>query len=258
MLYACVNPFVARRNRPSAEDLTHALILPDDHDITLSKFPGVEKTGFGEPVHKELRVKMGVVDELLTDGTNRYWDPPRDAKGQPFSLYPYQLAGVTFTLAKKGRALIMDPMGLGKTLQGIGVLAAGGARNDEALPNDVPYMPAVVVCPGNAKDAWETDLREWTPHIKVRSAENPEEALAFLQSVRPQSPEVVIVKKQYVEELFQTYNAAITQLFSGVLREEQNDKTRPRDAKRGTSCAAHDLAHRHTAAQRSRRAFLTT
>ena len=220
MLYACVNPFVARRNRPSAEDLTHALILPDDHDITLSKFPGVvtaEKTGFGEPVHKELRVKMGVVDELLTDGTNRYWDPPRDAKGQPFSLYPYQLAGVTFTLAKKGRALIMDPMGLGKTLQGIGVLAAGGARNDEALPNDVPYMPAVVVCPGNAKAAWETDLREWTPHIKVRSAESKEQALDLLQSVRPQSPEVVIVKKQYIEELFKTYNAAITQLFSGVM-----------------------------------------
>ena len=220
MLYACVNPFVARRNRPSAEDLTHALILPDDQDIALSKFPGIvtaEKTDFGKPVHKELRVKMGVVDELLTDGTNRYWNPPRDAKGQPFSLYPYQLAGVTFTLAKKGRALIMDPMGLGKTLQGIGVLAAGGFLPEEALPGDTPYLPAVVVCPANAVPAWVSDLGTWTPAIRVKTAANAEEARKNLLALAG-TPGVLVLTKEQLVAVADHYGDDISVLFRNRVR----------------------------------------
>jgi superfamily II DNA or RNA helicase len=68
------------------------------------------------------------------------------------SFYPYQVVGAAFALARKGRAMILDPMGLGKTAQAIGTLLAGGAS----------YLPAAVVCPINAFAAWNRDIVQWT------------------------------------------------------------------------------------------------
>ena len=68
------------------------------------------------------------------------------------SFYPYQVVGAAFALARKGRAMILDPMGLGKTAQAIGTILAGGSA----------YLPAAVVCPINAFPAWNRDIVQWT------------------------------------------------------------------------------------------------
>jgi len=207
MLYAFRNPFTARRNRPSAEDLRYALVVaPERRMELLSKFPGVlsEAAGFASEDHKELARAMSVVDRLLTDGTNRYWQPPRDSRGNRLSLYPYQLAGVTFILARKGRALIMDPMGLGKTLQGVAALAAGGFLAEEALPGDTPYLPAVVVCPRSAFSSWTKSFAGWAPGITVIKPIEPQSFFHELRNLRA-GPRVLLVSKDRFANFFQSH-----------------------------------------------------
>jgi SWI/SNF-related matrix-associated actin-dependent regulator of chromatin subfamily A-like protein 1 len=60
---------------------------------------------------------------------------------------PYQVEGVA-TAISQGRLLLADEQGLGKTLQAI-----------ETLRTAPGWLPAVVVCPGVAKDHWEHELR---------------------------------------------------------------------------------------------------
>ena len=72
--------------------------------------------------------------------------PP--AVGVPIRLEPYQKIGIAFALARKGRAGLFDPMGLGKTVQAIGLVLA--------CPDK--YLPLVVVCPRNAIGAWKKQL----------------------------------------------------------------------------------------------------
>jgi hypothetical protein len=72
----------------------------------------------------------------------------RTKSGVPIRLEPYQKIGIAFALARRGRAGLFDPMGLGKTVQAIG-LAVSCPEN---------YLPLVVVCPRNAIGAWEKQL----------------------------------------------------------------------------------------------------
>lgn len=221
MLFAFHNPFRARRNRPNAEDLSYALITaPQGRMEVLSKFPGVvnEAAGFATPDHAELKKAMNVVHDLLNDGDNRYWKPAKDSSGKRLRLYPYQLAGVTFSLARKGRALIMDPMGLGKTLQGVAMLAAGGFLPQEALPGDTPYLPALVVCPGNAIPSWVDDFSVWAPGIEVQVASNAEEARNKLRNLIRKPAVLVMTKEQFVS-VYRFYSGEVFHaLFRGKIK----------------------------------------
>lgn len=68
--------------------------------------------------------------------------------GVPIRLEPYQKIGIAYALSRKGRAGLFDPMGLGKTVQAIGL----------ALTCPEKYLPLVVVCPRNALGAWANQL----------------------------------------------------------------------------------------------------
>jgi SWI/SNF-related matrix-associated actin-dependent regulator 1 of chromatin subfamily A len=72
----------------------------------------------------------------------------------PTKLLPYQAEGVRKMKIFKGRALLADSMGLGKTIQAL----------DYACQGD--YFPAIVVCPSIAKLEWEEQA--WR-HRKVSS-----------------------------------------------------------------------------------------
>jgi SNF2 family DNA or RNA helicase len=73
------------------------------------------------------------------------WGRELEVPGLRAELLPYQREGVAFAL-ERGRALIADQPGLGKTLQALAFLQA---RKD--------LRPAVVVCPASLKLSW---LRE--------------------------------------------------------------------------------------------------
>ena len=68
------------------------------------------------------------------------------------SLAPFQKLGVAFILKKKGRALLADEPGLGKTIQAI---AASAAYKHE--------WPLLVVSPSSARFHWEAEFKHWLP-----------------------------------------------------------------------------------------------
>lgn len=64
--------------------------------------------------------------------------------------YPYQLQGIHFIESRKGRALVADSMGLGKTLQALGYCQLHPEKR-----------PVIIVCPASLKLNWERECRKW-------------------------------------------------------------------------------------------------
>jgi SNF2 family DNA or RNA helicase len=76
--------------------------------------------------------------------------------------YPYQIAGIEWLVAQREQGvrgvLLADVMGLGKTLQGIGLLAheiASGRQNN------------LILCPGTLTENWRRELVRFAPHLEV-------------------------------------------------------------------------------------------
>lgn len=80
-------------------------------------------------------------------------DEKIEVNGKP--LFPFQCGGVHF-LELRGRGLIADQMGLGKTIQ---VLAA--------LSRNANWFPALVVAPASVKMNWCREIMNWIGHENV-------------------------------------------------------------------------------------------
>ena len=78
-----------------------------------------------------------------------------DVPGLGGELKPFQRAGVAYLLERR-RAFLADEQGLGKTIEALAALQAGGT------------FPAVVVCPANLKLNWLRETRRWLPGRSVR------------------------------------------------------------------------------------------
>lgn len=72
-------------------------------------------------------------------------------------LYPFQVEGVSFLESVKGRGLIADEPGLGKTIEAIGWLSL-----------HPELCPVLVICPGAVKPYWARSIRNW---LKTKSVE---------------------------------------------------------------------------------------
>ena len=70
------------------------------------------------------------------------------------ALLPFQKDGIRFVLQRKGRALIADEMGVGKTVQGI---ALAGCYTDK--------WPVLVVVPASLRLVWAEEFEKWMPHL---------------------------------------------------------------------------------------------
>ena len=77
-----------------------------------------------------------------------------DAPGDP-ALYSYQRAGVEF-LALVKRALLLDEMGTGKTIQAIRGIQMLHERGEL-------HGPILVVCPNTMKGTWKREIETWWP-----------------------------------------------------------------------------------------------
>jgi len=89
-----------------------------------------------------------------------------------FQLFPFQRAGVAYSLKRMGYeyhddkwkrifdidggVLIGDEMGLGKSCQGLALLKA------------TESFPAVIVCPASLKLNWKREAEQWIPGIQVK------------------------------------------------------------------------------------------
>jgi len=116
----------------SADALAASLRAEADERTKLSRSSGTE-----EEVARELEALRARLREAL----------PRE-----LDLYPYQVAGVAFLESSKGRAVIGDQMGLGKTVQALAWLAL-----------HPKLRPAVILCPGLVRLNWLREVRRWLP-----------------------------------------------------------------------------------------------
>lgn len=66
------------------------------------------------------------------------------------ALLPFQRSGVAFALARGGRALVADEMGVGKTVQALAIAAAYRAE-----------WPLLIVCPASLRLAWADAFEAW-------------------------------------------------------------------------------------------------
>ena len=66
------------------------------------------------------------------------------------NMYPYQRIGVEFFLNNRGRAILADAQGLGKTLQSLAFVAHSN------------FKRTLIVCPASVKYSWADETRKWT------------------------------------------------------------------------------------------------
>jgi len=65
-------------------------------------------------------------------------------------LYPFQKQGVEFAIKNKGRCIIADEMGVGKTVQAIAISYIFRAD-----------WPVLIICPSSLKYNWEDEILTW-------------------------------------------------------------------------------------------------
>lgn len=86
-----------------------------------------------------------IVDEIKTKK-----DTDFTVIGVKGELYPYQKIGVEFLAASKGRAILADSPGVGKTAQTL------------AYIKHEKYKRSLIVCPASVKFAWANEAKKWT------------------------------------------------------------------------------------------------
>ena len=70
------------------------------------------------------------------------------------TLYDFQKEGINFGIEKNGRLLIADEMGIGKTIQAIGIMTI--YKED---------WPVLILCPSSLKFSWRDEIKNWLSEI---------------------------------------------------------------------------------------------
>lgn len=78
-------------------------------------------------------------------------------EGLSNNLYEFQKKGIEFGVKRFGRILLGDEMGVGKTLQAIGIMYM--YRTD---------WPLIILCPSSLKYSWRDEILKWVSSIKKK------------------------------------------------------------------------------------------
>ena len=70
------------------------------------------------------------------------------------TLYQFQKDGINFGIEKKGRILLADEMGVGKSIQAIGIALLYKEN-----------WPVLIICPSSLKLVWRDEILKWIPDI---------------------------------------------------------------------------------------------
>jgi len=118
-------------------------------------------------------------------------------------LLPFQPAGVAFIERRRGRALLADEQGLGKTIQALAYLAL-----------HPELRPAIIVVPATAKWTWEAEAHKFleNPNVEVLSGKKPYETSgdiliinydilsAWVETLRKLDPKFIVLDEpQYIK-----------------------------------------------------------
>ena len=113
------------------------------------------------------------------------------------ALLPFQKQGIEFGLKRKGRCLIADEMGVGKTVQSIALAACYKDK-----------WPLLIVVPASLRLAWAEEIEKWLPelppcdiHIIFDKTDRLRKPHTAIQSSSEKFPKVVIVSYKMLEHL---------------------------------------------------------
>ena len=70
------------------------------------------------------------------------------------ALYQFQKDGISFGIERKGRILLADEMGVGKSIQAIGISLLYQEN-----------WPVLIICPSSLKLVWRDEIFKWIPDI---------------------------------------------------------------------------------------------
>ena len=141
---------------PSAQARTLYGLLEDSYP------PLAKAIMDNEDVEKDVaesinRVEISGASELPLQKLTEIDEKLKGKFPEGLQLYPFQKVAVAFAEMSKGRCLIGDEMGIGKTISAIGYAAI----NPQA-------RPAIVVCPSNVKFNWKKEINKWLPDETVQ------------------------------------------------------------------------------------------
>jgi SWI/SNF-related matrix-associated actin-dependent regulator of chromatin subfamily A-like protein 1 len=103
------------------------------------------------------RIEISGASELSEEMLTNIDEKLKGKFPEGLDLYPFQKVAVAFAEMSKGKCLIGDEMGIGKTISSIGY----AALHPES-------RPAVVVCPSNVKFNWKKEINKWLPDENVQ------------------------------------------------------------------------------------------
>lgn len=113
------------------------------------------------------------------------------------ALLPFQRQGIEFGLRRKGRCLIADEMGVGKTVQSIALAACYKDK-----------WPLLIVVPASLRLVWAEEIEKWLPelppcdiHIIFDKTDRLRKPDTVAQSSSENFPKVVIVSYKMLEHL---------------------------------------------------------
>lgn len=102
-------------------------------------------------------------------------------------LYGFQRAGVQF-LSHVKRALLLDEMGTGKTVQSIYTM------REVHEVQDLDVFPALIVAPNSVKTTWQREFAMWWPEARVEVLDGPKpKRLATIARVKSGETDVLVV-----------------------------------------------------------------
>jgi SNF2 family DNA or RNA helicase len=119
-----------------------------------------------------MRLRTELDGDLATAGADR--------------LYGFQRAGVKF-LSTVRKALLLDEMGTGKTIQGIYTLRTLDEQSEDVFP-------ALVVCPNSMKSTWVREFGNWWPSARVAMLDGSKaKRLKVIEAVKAGEVDVLVV-----------------------------------------------------------------
>ena len=139
-------------------------------------------------------------------------------------MRPYQAAGVRYLEGKRGRALIADEPGLGKTVQALAYIR----RHPE-------LRPVVVVCPAIVREHWRREIAKWLrwepSAVEVLTGKssrplttrdvyivNYDVLASWLHRLVPLAPRIVVIdESHYVKNRRAQRAAAVADLVQGAV-----------------------------------------
>jgi SNF2 family DNA or RNA helicase len=141
---------------PSAQARTLYGLLEDSYPPLAKAI--IDNTDVEKDVAESIsRVELSSASELASQKLTEIDEKLKGKFPAGLELYPFQKVAVAFAEMSKGRCLIGDEMGIGKTISAIGYAAI----NPQA-------RPIVIVCPSNVKFNWKKEINKWLPDETVQ------------------------------------------------------------------------------------------